>query len=244
MAVRKSARETDDAGTEPNVHVHHKVKCVTEEVGRPKNRDVAMNEIVVGLGNVIPLWAADTRLYWRFNTTSFGLAPDPEAAKARIRSLLGRALDLWGDASPVQLLERENAIDFEIVLRNADDCDDRGRCVLASAFFPDSGRHDLVIYPRMLMQDEQEQVETLIHELGHVFGLRHFFALTNETRTPAQVFGTHVRFTIMNYGADSALTDADRADLKALYEQARSGQLRAINGTPIMLVRPFSALFG
>jgi adenylylsulfate kinase-like enzyme len=46
----------------------------------------------------------------------------------------------------------------------------------------------------------------------------------------------------MNYGEDSKLTDADRDDLKTLYKQARSGELRAINGTPIHLMRPFSAI--
>ena len=243
MADFDSRPDAGEVKVRPEVHLHHGIKCVTEEIGRPKNREVSLNEIVVGINGTIPLWAAGVSLYWRFNAASFSLAPDPEAAKARIRSLLARALDAWGDAAPIALAERDSGVDFEIVLRNADDCDERG-CVLASAFFPDGGRHEFVIYPRMLSQEEGEQVETLIHELGHVFGLRHFFALTNETRNPAQVFGTHVRFTIMNYGTDSVLTDADRADLARLYAEARSGRLTAINGTRIVLVRPFSALFG
>ena len=225
------------------VHLHHGVKCVTEDIGKPKNRDVDVNELVVGLGGIIPLWAADTTLYWRFNDASFAMAPNPAAAKARIRTLFQRALGEWGEACPIAFAERDSGTDFEIVLRNADDCDTRG-CVLASAFFPDNGRHELIVYPRMLMQVEKEQIDTMIHELGHVFGLRHFFALTNETRLPAQVFGTHVDFTIMNYGEKSDLTDADRADLATLYRRARSGELTAINGTRIELVRPFSAMFG
>ena len=40
----------------------------------------------------------------------------------------------------------------------------------------------------------------------------------------------------------SRLTDQDRADLKSLYQQAWSGQLTQINGTPIRFVRPFSSL--
>ena len=43
-------------------------------------------------------------------------------------------------------------------------------CTLASAFFPDSGQHELKIYPTMFEQSLQEQIETLAHELGHVFG--------------------------------------------------------------------------
>jgi hypothetical protein len=48
----------------------------------------------------------------------------------------------------------------------------------------------------------------------------------------------------MNYGKDSKLTKADRADLKKLYRLAWSGQLPDINGTRIQLVRPYHAAGG
>jgi hypothetical protein len=227
---------------EPDVHVYGKgIVCATEEPGRPKNRNVALNELVVGLGEAIPLWEAGATLFWRFNERSFRAFGNPKAAKARVRTLFQKALDLWGDAKPVQFAERDSGWDFEIFLRNADDCNDVG-CVLAKAFFPAMARDRLTIYPRMLTQVEQEQVETLVHEIGHVFGLRHFFAKTSETQIPSEIFGTHVDFTIMNYGVKSTLTAADRADLAKLYESARSRALTAINGTPIHLVKPFSAL--
>ena len=230
------------ADAEPDVHVHGKgIVCATENRGEPKNREVSINEIWVGVGNVIPLWEEGVTLYWRFDPVSLSTLVDPEAAKRRIRTLLDKALGEWGDACPIALQEREQGWDFEIALLEGDNCNPRG-CVLASAFFPDSGQHKLKIYPRMLRQVEKEQVETLVHELGHMFGLRHFFANVSETHLPAQVFGTDVRFTIMNYGADSFVTDADRSDLKELYRLARSGALRVINGTPIKLVRPFTAV--
>jgi hypothetical protein len=92
----------------------------------------------------------------------------------------------------------------------------------------------------MFQQSREEQVETMIHEFGHVFGLRHFFANIRETAWPSEVFGTHEPFTIMNYGANSKLTDADLGDLKELYRLAWSGHLASINGTPIRLVHPYS----
>jgi hypothetical protein len=233
-------REAEDA--KPDVHVYGKgFVCATEDTGRPKNRDVSINEIVVGHGSSIPLWEAGVTLHWRFHERSFRAFADPAAAKAQIRALLQKALDLWGDAKPVQFVERKNGWDFEVVLRNSDECGVLG-CVMATAFFPDSGRHKLIIYPLMLQQIEEDQIGTLVHELGHVFGLRHFFAGVSETQIPSQVFGTHVKFTIMNYGADSVLSDADKSDLASLYERARSGALRAINGTPIKLFRPSSAI--
>jgi len=123
----------------------------------------------------------------------------------------------WGDAAPIKFVKNEDAWDFKIVMREADECNISG-CVLASAFFPDAGRHELVLYPKMFTQDREEQVETLIHEIGHMFGLRHFFAQVRETAWPAEVFGKHRKFSIMNYGEASELTTHDKSDLKKLYQ--------------------------
>ena len=165
---------------------------------------------------------------------------NPAAAKAEIRKLLGEAVLAWDTSAPVKFAERNDAWDFEIVVRKADNCDVNG-CVLASAFFPDAGRHKLTIYPEMFKQSHQEQVETLIHEIGHVFGLRHFFAQVSEKAWPAEIFGVHKAFSIMNYGSQSVLTQDDKSDLKRLYEAAWSGDLTEINGTPIHLVKSFSS---
>jgi hypothetical protein len=163
---------------------------------------------------------------------------DPEAAKTAIKELFGESLLLWGDAAPVRFTQRDDAWDFEIVVREADQCTPNG-CVLASAFFPDAGRHELRIYPRMFTQSRKEQVDTFIHEIGHTFGLRHFFATVSETAWPSEVFGTHKPFSIMNYGSRSELTDDDKADLKRLYQTAWSGELTEINRTPIRFLKPF-----
>jgi hypothetical protein len=240
-------READETAREraPDVHVYRtgttKRVCRTDTRGFPQPQGRSPLEIVVDAsGGFVPLWAPNSTLRYRFQRRSMAQFRNPEAAKVAIRRLLGEALVEWGDAAPVRFAERNDAWDFEIVVRNADDCDLNG-CVLASAFFPDQGRHELVIYPKMFQQSRREQVETLIHEIGHIYGLRHFFALVSESAWPAHVFGTHDRFTIMNYGGDSVLTDADRADLKALYQQVWSGALTNINGTPIRLMKPFSA---
>jgi hypothetical protein len=85
-------------------------------------------------------------------------------------------------------------------------------------------------------------VNTLVHEIGHIFGLRHFFANVSETAWPSEVFGTHRPFPIMNYGSQSELTDDDKADLKRLYQTAWSGKLTEIDGTPIRSVKPFNII--
>jgi hypothetical protein len=237
----EAAREAD-----PKVHVFGRgVICDTEARGYPTPENRTPFELVVDASEgFIPLWAKGMTLHWRFQERSMSLFEDPETAKTGIRELLGEALLAWGrDAVPVKFAQRDDVWDFEIVIREADRCNING-CVLASAFFPDQGRHELVIYPKMFTQSKKEQIDTLVHELGHSFGLRHFFANISETRWASEVFGTHKPFTIMNYGSQSELTDDDKTDLKRLYQMAWNGELTEINGTQIRLVKPFNTIGG
>jgi len=238
-------RDPEDAAraAESQVHVFGDgVVCDTDSRGypTPQNRDPA-DLVVDASEGFIPLWAKDVTLRWRFQERSLSSFVNPESATAGLRQLFAEALLAWGDAAPIRFTQRDDVWDFEIVVSGVEDCTPNG-CVLASAFFPDAGRHELTIYPTMLTQSRKEQVDTLIHEIGHTFGLRHFFANVSESAWPSAVFGTHEPFSIMNYGSKSELTDVDKADLKALYELAWSGQLTHINGTPIRFVRPFSTL--
>jgi len=219
--------------------MRHGIRCDTERRGHATPRNRSPTELVINASEgFIPLWVEGSTLRWRFRESSLQAFTNPESAKAAIEQLLGEALLAWGDAAPIKFTRDEDIWDFEIVVRQSDNCDTNG-CVLASAFFPDAGRHKLYVYPKMFTQDRKEQVETLIHEIGHTFGLRHFFAQITETGAPSVIFGKHQKFTIMNYGPNSFLTNDDKADLKKLYEMAWSGELTEINGTPIRFVRPY-----
>lgn len=129
-------------------------------------------------------------------------------------------------------------------MRNNNDCSEDGR-VLASAFFPGGGQQQLVIYPMMFNQSKPEQKETMAHELGHVFGLSHWFAKDEDKASGwswrSEVFGSEDPVTVMKYNEMSALTKAGKEDLKELYRQARSGVLKHINRTPIVLFKRFGA---
>lgn len=231
---------------EPIIHTYkihsHNVICDTEARGYPTPRNLNPREIVLDApGGVIPLWEKGVTLQWRFQKRSMSIFEDVEAAKDAIEQLLIEAIMAWGDAVPVKFSKHEDAWDFEIVVRSTNQCR-REACVLASAFFPDNGRHKLVIYPKIFEQSREEQVETLIHELGHVFGLRHFFAKVSESAWPSKIYGSHNPFSIMNYGHESELSNNDKADLKKLYQLAWSRELTDINGTPIRFVKPFHTL--
>lgn len=237
-------RSPEEAARELESQLHvfgDGIICDTDTRGYAEPGNRSLTEIVVDASEgFIPLWESGVALRWRFQEHSMSVFEDPEAAKAAIRELLGESLVKWGDAAPVKFAQQDDAWDFEIVVRDADKCTPNG-CVLASSFFPDAGRHELVIYPKMFTQSRKEQVDTFIHEFGHTFGLRHFFANISETAWPSEVFGTHKPFTIMNYGSQSELTDDDKTDLKRLYQTAWSGELTAINRTPVKFMKPFHA---
>jgi hypothetical protein len=230
------------ARAEPMVHlIRPGVRCGTERRGYETPEGRSPLRIVVDASNgFIPLWAEGVTLRWRFQERSMEYFEDPDAAADAIEQLFGEALLMWGDAMPVQFTRDDDLWDFEIVMSSTDDCDGGG-CVLASAFFPDAGRHELWMYPKMFTQPYDEVVETFVHEVGHVFGLRHFFAQISEGRWPSEIFGRHRKFSIMNYGENSRLTEADRTDLRRLYDAAWSGDLTHINGTPIRLMQPYHA---
>lgn len=229
-----------------NVHLignKHQHPCRTDSIGYATPDGKSEQELRVDshLG-FVPLWAPETTLRWRFQEQSLAIFRNPEATKAALRTLMGEALAGWGDAAPVKFSEQRDLWDFEVVVRANADCDASG-CVLASAFFPDPGRHELVLYPTLFEKPRAEQVETLQHEFGHIFGLRHWFANVREQSWPSELFGSNDKFTIMNYGADKTLTENDLRDLKALYVGVWSGVIGEINGTKVQMMRPYHSFF-
>jgi reprolysin-like metallo-peptidase family M12B len=237
--------DASDPAADAARHIHVRkggFRCATEKRGQDTPNGASLYELVVNASEgFIPLWAKGVVLRWKFADGTLKQFQNPAAAEQAIERLLGEAVVEWGAAAPIAFRKTSDVWDFEIVVKGADDCDPNG-CVLASAFFPDAGRHRLSLYPILFRQSRAEQIETLAHEIGHIFGLRHFFALKLEQGFPAEIFGEHAKFTIMNYGDESILTDTDRSDLANLYRLAWSGQLAAINGTPIRLVRPYHDL--
>jgi hypothetical protein len=232
--------EESSQAKESFVHIiRENIICKTDTRGFSTPQGKSMSEIVVDSSEgFIPLWEKNTTLRWRFQEQSFLNLENASTVKSEIKYLLGEAILAWGDAAPVKFAQSQDVWDFEIVMQKLDECENGG-CVLASSFFPDAGRHELAIYPRMFSQVKEEQIETLAHEIGHIFGLRHFFANLRETQWASEIFGRHEPFSIMNYGEKSKLTKTDQEDLKQLYNLVWTGALKDINGTRIHLVSPF-----
>lgn len=215
--------------------------CTTDERGFPTPGDQSMKDLVLDASEgFVPLWAYGSTLRWCFDDVSLASLDNPTQAERDVRRLITEATLAWDDAAPVKFKEEREAYDFRVVVHNVDRCTPFG-CTLASAFFPDSGRHELNIYPRMFQQSNKEQIDTMTHEMGHIFGLRHFFANVRESQWPSEIFGNHRPFSIMNYGSQSELTNDDKHDVKRLYQGVWSGRLADINGTPIRLFKPYHA---
>ena len=214
-------------------HIYNNhVICVTDSRGyaQPDNRFPTELRVDASQG-FIPLWNKGVSLNWRFNKSFSYYFKKPALAKDYIRKLMGEAIIAWGEGCPIKFHEVRDNWDFEIQMHK-EDCDNTG-CVLASSFFPGGGQNTLYIYPTMFKQSRKEQKETIEHEMGHVFGLLHFFANISEKQWKSELFGSNSPFTIMNYGPKSRLTARDVKDLKKLYQLVWSGALTEINGTPI-----------
>ena len=210
-------------------------KCTTDA-----SPQASLEAVLDATEGFVPLWVKGTVLRWRFHPDSLARFEYPDAVRKEVRQLMNAGMEAWGSAAPITLDERNDNWDFEVIVRKGDDCDKDG-CTVAQAFFPDGGRHQLLLFPLLFKQDPAEQLATIAHELGHVYGLRHFFADLSEQDSPSVIYGTHDPFTIMNYGARSVLTEADKSDLARLYEAAWAGKLKQVKGTPIRFFQPYHA---
>ncbi|MBC2845070.1 matrixin family metalloprotease [Winogradskyella flava] len=228
--------------TKSELHIYGKnIVCSTNKRGHSMPIQKGIDEIVLDARKgFIPLWNKNITLRWRFNN-SINYFKEPEKAKTYIRTLFNEAVRGWGKAKPVDFKEVRSLWDFEICINQNDQCYEDNLCTMGKSFFPNGGQNEFVFYPKLFNKyiDYEEKVNIIAHELGHIFGLRHFFAQIDEKEYKSIIYGNHQKFSIMNYGKESVLTDNDISDLNILYDKVWSGSLTELNGTPIKLVNPF-----
>jgi hypothetical protein len=102
---------------------------------------------------------------------------------------------------------------------------DRDANVVASAFFPNRVR-DLRCYDLALTDaDERKNLRnTFLHEIGHIIGLRHEFAIKGDKLgnasegQGAKQFGSENEHSVMSYDPINNIQDTDKHDIVEFYK--------------------------
>jgi hypothetical protein len=194
--------------------------CITER--EPDRQSVA--SIVVGIDNVAPRWKPGSEI--NFATYADGYPSSSDAAYAAQKLIA--AAEEWNAAKVgVSFRWVQNVDDAAFVLQYGGE---QGT-VLASAFFPNNAvLNTLFVYayafdktisesPRGSFKNYEIMQNVFLHELGHVLGLRHEFALDTETfegEGAVRVFGTNPE-SVMSYQFPPLMQESDKAETRAFY---------------------------
>jgi predicted Zn-dependent protease len=190
--------------------------CITE-----LKRD-GIASIVVGLDNEIPRWAPGSTV--NYATYADGYPTENDAIYAA--NALIAAADEW------------NAIDFGVKFKWVADLDeaafvlqyggDQGT-TLASAYFPNTNALNTVsVYSyafdkspqtsdRGTFKNYEIMQNVFVHELGHVLGLRHEFAIEQEGAGAIRLFSTDPE-SVMSYNFPPQIQESDKTDVKKFYD--------------------------
>jgi hypothetical protein len=179
-------------------------KCTTQKT---------ISRIVIGLGDSIPRWNKDATIKWAAAKT--GYPSNDHARYATYR--FAQAANDWNS--------HRVGVTFEWVtdIKQATFLLEYGGSkgdVLAEAFFPNSEPLNvLFVYKGALQPSNLDYLKNVfLHELGHVLGLRHEFALEKEGTVRAVRFGTVNPLSVMSYTFPPNIQPSDEKDTKDFYD--------------------------
>ncbi|KAJ9653552.1 hypothetical protein H2198_007272 [Neophaeococcomyces mojaviensis] len=195
--------------------------------------DNAPNEpdsLVVGWGTIVPRWDVvqqpNRKLQYFVRVDTF---PSPEQAKSATTNLQ-EAADSWNELNlgiSISETADQAAANFYLVY-SLNPTTGPGRNTLARAFFPHEVDQDVIVFKRAFDPDGMPILKNIFqHELGHVLGLRHEFAITGDAAKRLLPEGQGaIQFqetnynSIMSYNFPPKMQQTDRDQTLAFYKLA------------------------
>ena len=202
------------------------------------------DSLVVGYGTIVPRWDVvqqpSRKLQYFVQVDTF---PSPEQAKTAA-STLQEAADSWNELElGVNISETTDqaAANFYLVY-SLNPTTGPGRNTLARAFFPHELDQDVIVFKRAFDPDGAPILKNIFqHELGHVLGLRHEFAITGDAAKRLGPEGEGaIQFmqnnynSIMSYNFPPKMQQSDRDQTNAFYKLANGFMMGASPVTDFM----------
>lgn len=212
--------------------------CMTQSALPRSWKQSGIADIVVGFNREVPRWKPGSVIKWAAWRAGFESQDDANHAAQQ----LAQAAEAWNKADiGVKFEWVPLAKDATFVLYHGGD----GAGVLASAFFPNHDDLSSVIVFSDAFEPEWKDVQWKIftHELGHVLGLRHEFAITGlperglgPENFGAVQLGPRNEKSVMNYSPDPPeLQQSDIDSTKIFYElkAGADGKPPKVGGTAV-----------
>jgi len=182
----------------------------------------------------VPLWDYNSVITWTIKSKTFLSLEHCNYAKLKTQEAISDWAIQGLDFRFVPESEIDNATFIVKYTRTA-----QGGTA-AKAFFPVQEQSDLMIYPPAFSATLITNLkDVLSHEIGHIYGLRHEFAIREND--PAVQFGPSNPLSVMNYNSPPKIQPSDREWLQKLYDQANPlTKFAGLESFPIIRVLPWS----
>lgn len=188
------------------------------------------DSLVVGYGTIVPRWDVvqqpGRKLQYFVRDDTF---PSSDQAKSAA-STLQQAADAWNELNlGINISETADqaSANFYLVY-SLNPTTGPGRNTLARAFFPHEVDQDVIVFKRAFDPDGVSILKNIFqHELGHVLGLRHEFAITGDADKNLKPEGLGAKQfmamnynSIMSYNFPPKMQQSDRDQTIAFYKLA------------------------
>ncbi|KAK5072553.1 hypothetical protein LTR64_004973 [Lithohypha guttulata] len=186
------------------------------------------DDLVLGFGTIVPRWdtraSEGTKLQYYVQTEGFPSTDQARNAAATFQ----KAADSWNELKTgVTILQTTDlaSANFYLVYKT-NPTSGPGTNTLARAFFPHEIGQDVVVFQRGLEPSYKSILNNVFqHEIGHILGLRHEFAITGDESKRLRAEGNGaVQFmemnydSIMSYNMPPRIQDSDREQVVKFYQ--------------------------